>query len=244
LAAAGVRHAFNLRSGGVSREPFATFNLGRAVGDEPASVEENHRRFAAACGHAPNALYEVSQVHGAGARVVSASELPAQVRREQGDALVAPRGGIAIGVRVADCVALLIADVSGGAVAAIHAGWRGTVAGVVEAGVGVLLAAGAEPGALRAALFPHIRRCCFEVGDDVAAQLLACSPDPDVVDRSQGRPHVDLTAIVRAKLARLGVSGGAIDDVSGCTRCEPARFFSFRRDGQRSGRHLAAIVSG
>lgn len=243
LVRAGVRHAFNLRTGGASEGPYATFNLGRAVGDDAGCVEENHRRFADAVGYRPGALYELSQVHGAGVRVVSADDVPAQVRRGEGDALVAPRGGIAVGVRVADCAALLIADVQSGAVLAVHAGWRGTVAGVLEAGVRALLDQGGAASALRVALFPHIRRCCFEVGDEVAVQLRACSPDPDVVDRSRAKPHVDLTAILRAKLALLGVAPDAIDDIAGCTRCEPERFFSFRRDGQRSGRHLAAIVS-
>jgi YfiH family protein len=244
LSRVGVRHAFNLRTGGASEGPYASFNLGRAVGDDPGCVEENHRRFAEVMGYRAGSLYELSQVHGAGVRIVTAAEAPSQIRREEGDALVAGRGGLAIGVRVADCAAILIADAKCGAVAAIHAGWRGTVAGVLEAGVRRLLDQGSEPGALRVALFPHIRRCCFEVGDEVALQLRACSPDPDVVDRSRAKPHVDLTAILRAKLGVLGVRPDAIDDVAGCTRCEIARFFSFRRDGQRSGRHLAAIVSG
>jgi YfiH family protein len=243
LVRAGVRHAFNLRTGGASEGAYASFNLGRAVGDDAGCVEENHRRFAEAAGYKAGALYELSQVHGAGVRVVSAEDAPPQVRRNEGDALVAPRGGLAIGVRVADCAALLMIDTQSGAVAAIHAGWRGTAAGVLEAGVRRLLDQGGAASALRVALFPHIRRCCFEVGDEVALQLRACSPDPDVVDRSRAKPHVDLTAILRAKLAVLGVAPDAVDDIPGCTRCEPERFFSFRRDGQRSGRHLAAIVS-
>jgi hypothetical protein len=244
LRRAGVRHAFNLRTGGTSGGPFESFNLGRAVGDEAAAVDENHRRFAAAAGYQVGALYELSQVHGARVRLAAAHELPQSVRLEEGDALVAPRGAIAIGVRVADCVPVLIADAHTGAVAAIHAGWRGTVAGVLEAGVHALSALGAEPSALSVALFPHIRACCFEVGDEVAQQLQACSPDPNVVDRSRAKPHVDLAAILRAKLRALDVPASAVDDVAGCTRCEAERFFSFRRDGRRSGRHLAAIVSG
>jgi YfiH family protein len=244
LQGEGVRHGFNLRTGGVSEGAYASFNLGRAVGDEAARVDENHRRFSSAVGYGGGALYEVSQVHAAGVRQVSPVEDAVLVRRYEADALVAPRGAIAIGVRVADCVPLLIADVAGGAVAAIHAGWRGTVAGVVEAGVHALLAIGdGDPRALRVAMFPHIRRCCFEVGDDVAFALQAASPDPSAIDRSRKKPHVDLAAILRAKLGELGVGAAAIDDVPGCTRCEPERFFSFRRDGQRSGRHLAAIVS-
>jgi YfiH family protein len=131
-------------------------------------------------------------------------------------------------------------------VAAIHAGWRGTVRGVVEAGVRALLGAGSgRPEQLRAAIFPHIRACCFEVGEDVAQELLDATPGGDlaVIDRSRAKPHVDLAAIVSAKLHALGLERGHVEQVEGCTRCEPQRFFSYRRDGKRSGRHLAAIVS-
>jgi YfiH family protein len=243
LAGLGVRHGFNLRTGGVSAPPFDSNNLGRSVGDDPERVAENHRRFAAAVGYAPTTLYETSQVHGSAVWVLGMGEPPAQARIREADALLAPAGGHALGVRVADCVPVLVHDTRGGAVCAIHAGWRGTVRGVIESGVSALLARGSEPSALRAAIFPHIRSCCFEVGDDVAGELRAASPDPTVVDRSREKPHVDLTAIVIAKLLALGLSRSALDDVPGCTRCEPERFFSFRRDGQRSGRHLAAIVS-
>lgn len=241
----GFSHGFNLRTGGSSAAPFASFNLGRAVGDDPAHVDENHRRFALALGYGVDSLYETSQVHGAFVRAVSAGDDPNTVRRDEADALLATRAGATVGVRVADCAPVLLADADSGAVAAVHAGWRGTALGVVECATRALLAAGhAEPTRLVAAIFPHIRRCCFEVGEDVAQTLLASSPDPDVVDRSRTRPHVDLGAIIAAKLQALGVPAVQVDSVPGCTRCEPERYFSFRREGQRSGRHLAAIVAG
>jgi YfiH family protein len=229
----------------VSEGPYASLNLGRSVGDQPEHVAENLRRFAHAVGYQPDALFETSQVHGAQVRAVVPGEDPTLARRTEADALVAPAGGIAIGVRIADCVPLLIVDDASGAVAAIHAGWRGTVRGVVEAGIAALVAIGKNAAPeLRAALFPHIGVCCFEVGDDVAAPLAALHPDPaSVVDRSREKPHVDLARIVTAKLLACGLAADAIDRVPGCTRCEPERFFSFRRDGQRSGRHVAAIVS-
>jgi YfiH family protein len=244
LERSGVAHGFNLRTGGVSEGPFASLNLGRSVGDQPERVAENLRRFARAVGYQADALFETSQVHGAAVRVIAPGDDPARVRLDEADVLVAPAGGFAIGVRTADCVPLLIAADSG-AVAAVHAGWRGVVAGAVEAGVQALLAIGGNaPRSLRAAFFPHIEVCCFEVGGDVAEQLAALHPDPaSVVDRSRQKPHVDLARIVTAKLLACGLAADAIDRVPGCTRCEPERFFSFRRDGQRSGRHIAAIVS-
>jgi hypothetical protein len=195
-------------------------------------------------GYAPNCLYEASQVHGSGVHVVRSPESIGEVRLQEADALVAAPGGIGIGVRIADCVPVLVVDLQSGAVAAIHAGWRGTVRGVVEAGVESLLRHGCgEPGALVAAIFPHIERCCFEVGDDVAQTLQQAARSAAVVDRSRAKPHVDLAAIVVGKLMALGLRADQIEQVPGCTRCEPERFFSYRRDGKRSGRHLCAIVS-
>ena len=245
LSALGFRHGFNLRTGGASTgAPYASFNLGRSVGDDPVQVDENHRRFARAIGYTPDELYEVSQVHGSAAELADRALDPSAFRAREAAGVIAPPGQLCAAVRVADCAPVLLADVESGAVAALHAGWRGTVAGVLESGCAALLHAGSgRRGALRAAIFPHIRRCCFEVGDDVAAQLRAASPDPDVVDASRHKPHVDLGAILRAKLAALGVAPENVDDVPGCTRCEPDRFFSFRRSGKQSGRHLCAIVS-
>lgn len=246
LSGLGAAHGFNLRTGGLSEGAYASFNLGRSVGDEPGRVEQNLARFAAAVGYGHGALYETSQVHGAAVHVVAKGSQARHVRALEADALVAPAGGVAVGVRTADCVPVLLVDTHSGAVAAVHAGWRGTVRGVVEAGVRALLAHGAgDARALRAAVLPHIRRCCFEVGEEVALELLDATPgrDASVIDRTHDKPHVDLTAIVSAKLCALGVATEAIDVVAGCTRCEPERFFSFRRDGKQSGRHLAAIVS-
>jgi YfiH family protein len=244
LAGLGFRHGFNLRTGGTSQPPFSSFNLGRSVGDDPARVAENHGRFALAVGYPLGALYETSQAHGCAVCTVAPGDDLRAVRARGADALVTGPGAAAIGVRIADCVPVLLADVRSGAVSAIHAGWRGTVRGVVEAAAAALLETGSgDPAGLCAAIFPHIGPCCFEVGDDVAQSLLAASPDLGVVDRSRHKPHVDLRAIISAKLAALGVSAAQIEQVPGCTRCEPERFFSYRRDGQRSGRHLAAIVS-
>jgi YfiH family protein len=245
LSGAGFAHGFSLRGGGVSRPPFDSLNLGRSVGDDAASVAENHLRLARQVGYAPERLFELSQVHGRQVRRVGVHELPEQVRREEGDALCTRERGLAVGVRAADCLPLLLADPETRAVAAVHAGWRGTVANVVPAAVQALIELTSAPAhRLLAAVFPHIRACCFEVGDEVALQLTASSDAAQVVRRDQLRPHVDLAAVVRAQLLALGISATCIDDVAGCTRCEPERFFSFRRDGQASGRHLGVIVAG
>jgi copper oxidase (laccase) domain-containing protein len=135
----------------------------------------------------------------------------------------------------------LLADRRSGAVAAAHAGWRGAVQGIVSASIEALRALAPDPD-LIAAIGPHISLAAFEVSEDVAETILKASRDPDIVDRSRPKPHLDLRRMLRAELRWQGLKDAAIDDVWGCTVLEPERFFSFRRDGKASGRHLSAIV--
>jgi hypothetical protein len=153
------------------------------------------------------------------------------------DALIARRPGIRVGVRTADCVPILIEAPADGACAAVHAGWRGLVAGVVEATVDALGARAIEPDALRAAIGPCIGPCCFEVGDEVAVRF-----DGFVVKgRAGARPHVDLPAAARAALRRAGVLAVDAGPVA-CTRCDPRRYHSYRRDGPGTPQHLSHIA--
>jgi polyphenol oxidase len=187
---------------------------------------------------APRTLYQANQVHGAA--VLRGEGDVAALRLRSADALVA-RAPFAVGVRVADCVPVLVGALETGSVAAIHAGWRGVVLGVVPAALAELANDG---GARRVvAIGPCIGPCCFEVGGDVADQIAAASHGADVVVRRAGeKAYVDLRAAVRAQLAALGVAADDVEDVPGCTKCDAARFFSFRRDGANAGRHLAAIA--
>ncbi|HJL01891.1 MAG TPA: peptidoglycan editing factor PgeF [Polyangiaceae bacterium LLY-WYZ-15_(1-7)] len=238
----GFAHGFALRTGGVSAPPFDSLNLGRGLGDAPDAVAENHRRLAEAVGY--GRLFELSQVHGRRVRAVGAGEDPVAVRQEEGDALFATEPGVAVGVRVADCAPLLIADPGTGAVAAVHAGWRGVEARIAEAAIEALEEIGASREALLVAIGPHIRLGWFEVGEEVAERLEAVAHGVTCVDRTTGdKPHVDLTAILFAQLAALGVARARIDDLGGCTYADRSRFFSYRRDGKATGRHLAVIVA-
>jgi hypothetical protein len=246
LSRAGFRHGFSVRTGGVSPPPFDALNLARNVGDTPEAVSENHRLFAGEVGYAPERLYEVSQVHGAVVERADVALEPPAFRKREADALVLAETGYAVGVRVADCVPVLLAHAGSGAVSAVHAGWRGVVQGVVPAAIRALCTlAQAEPRELLCAIGPHIGPESFEVGDEVARELAQVAPhDARVVIAREPRPHVHLERAVRAQLLGLGVTPENIERVPGCTFREPNRFFSFRRDGARSGRHLAAIVAG
>jgi YfiH family protein len=241
LREAGFRHAFFTRNGGVSVGAYRSLSFSIAAGDDAGHVAQNLERAAVALGVASARIHFLSQVHGRVTHTLSGSESQAELIRVEGDALVSRASGLACGVRSADCVPVLLADRRSGAVAAAHAGWRGAVAGVVSSAVLALRALAPNPD-LVAAIGPHISLAAFEVSEDVAETLLKASRDPGIVDRTRAKPHVDLRRMLRAELRDLGFADGSIDDVWGCTVLEPARFFSFRRDGKASGRHLSAIV--
>jgi YfiH family protein len=237
LRRAGFSHGFSTRVGGVSEGAFASLSFG--AGDEAERVAENVRRFATAVGFDPRALRQVTQVHGA--RAVDANTMKdEQTAREEGDALFLAPGGAsharAVGVRVADCVPVLVATRDRGEIAAIHAGWRGIAGGVVAAAMARL-----EGREKVAAIGPCIGPCCFEVGAEVVPRVLAAAGDDGaIVARRDGtKAYLDLRLAVRRQLESAGALD--IEDVPGCTRCEKERFFSYRRDGERSGRHLAVI---
>ncbi|MFZ5889935.1 MAG: peptidoglycan editing factor PgeF [Myxococcota bacterium] len=243
LTRAGFRHAFFTRRGGVSKNEFASLNFSVAVGDDAANVDENLWRAAQALGVGRGRVYFASQVHGVDATCAEPSIAFEDFVCREADVVFGHSPEVACGVRTADCVPILLAAERSGHVAAVHAGWRGVVRGAVQAGLAALGRASGDVSDVIAAIGPHISLSAFEVSEDVAAELVAASPDPDVVERSRARPHVDLRRIVHAQLETRGISRTRIDDVWGCTYSEPDRFFSFRRDGKRSGRHLSAIVA-
>lgn len=242
LAQSGFAHAFFTRAGGVSQPPWDTLNFATATGDDPAAVRENFARAAQLLGVAAPRLYVVSQVHGVAAQVIRGDEDRDELMRAVGDITLSRAPGVACGVRTADCVPILIADRTSGAVAAIHSGWQGTVVNAAAAGVRALRELIGDRGDLIAAIGPHIEACCFEVGPDVAAELAACSSLGEAAVIPGAKAHVNLRAIVRAQLEAEGIAATAIDDVHGCTVGDRERFHSFRRDGKASGRLLSAIV--
>jgi len=242
-------HGFSTRAGGVSAAPFDSLNMGARWGDAAANVEENRRRLLQAVG-AAGPLHVVRQVHGAAVARVRAGDDPSAIARIEADALITDDPGVALGVFVADCIPALIVDPRTGAVAAAHAGWRGTVAGVLPSVVRALVdELGSRPDDLRVVLGPAIGSCCFEVGAEVVAAFageLGGAADAGVVIPSPrglpGKWHVDLKAANRLLLARAGVAPGAIDDAGTCTSCDRTRFFSYRRDRDRTGQQMGIVA--
>lgn len=175
------------------------------------------------------------QVHSA--EVLAARE----GRSGEGDALVGT-GGLALSVVTADCVPVMIA--AGPRVAAVHAGWRGIAGGVVPAAIDRLVAEAetggdnADPAAWSAWIGPAIGPCCYQVGPDVADRVAAATTAEAVVPRP-GRPHLDLPVAVLAQLVRAGL--GTVRPLLWCTRCNPDRLHSYRREGPATGRNQAFI---
>jgi YfiH family protein len=240
LSAEGVAHGFSVRTGGASGGPFSSLNLGLSVGDDESAVRENHQRLQSAAGLGRIATGH--QVHGD--RVVDArlrEIFPPTVPQEDGaDALLALAEG-AVGVRVADCAPILLH--AGGAVAAVHSGWRGTRLEIAGRAVRALQhASGANPAEVLAAIGPCIGRCCYEVSPDLAA-VFRGQFGPEAADdpARNPKPHLDLRYCIERSLLQAGVPEERIEQVEGCTSCDIDAFFSHRRDKGRTGRHLAFI---
>lgn len=248
-------HGFTTREGGVSPAPYHSLNLGMRWGDTQENVLENRRRVRMACG--ADQVYLVRQIHGAAVLPVTADTPPELIAAGQADALISNVAGVALAVFTADCVPLLLADPTTGAVAAVHAGWRGVVAGVAPAAVAALRDSfGSRAADLSVALGPAIGPCCFEVGPEVVAAFDAQVPGAraagaldqggaQVGAQPGGRPHIDLKRALRVQLEAAGITSANIDAAGDCTMCDPAgRFYSYRRDNTLTGQHMSIIVAG
>jgi hypothetical protein len=157
----------------------------------------------------------------------------------EGDALITDHPGTLVGVRTADCVPVLLVDMRRRAVAAVHAGWRGSADQIVRNAIDALHTKyGSAPADVYAAIGPCIRECCYEVGPDVAQKFAAWFPDLASI---ASPVRINLARVNRLQLERAGVPSGQIYDSGMCTRCMAEDFHSYRRDGAKSGRMISAI---
>ncbi len=219
---------FMTREGGVSHGLYRSFNLAYWVGDDPGSVRTNWERWHAAYpGLRPIRLQQVhgSLVH----RVAMADDGTVRI----GDGMVTAAPGIALAIFTADCVPVLMVEPDSGVLGALHAGWRGTLAGIVQEGVNAMAMLGARVDRIRAALGPAIGSCCFEVDAALAARFIAKIPTAAAFCHAgrSGKKHLDLRAIVRSQLQLAGADAGEIVETGPCTRCNSERFFSRRAAG-------------
>jgi purine-nucleoside/S-methyl-5'-thioadenosine phosphorylase / adenosine deaminase len=225
----GFLAAFTERIGGASEDPYSSLNLGSEVGDAPEAVLENRRRLGAALG--VGELASARQVHGTAVLEVTGREAaPAEA-----DALVTTRRSLPLAVMTADCVPVALASEAEGMVAAVHVGWRGLVAGIVQRALRLF----GKPREVVAAIGPAIGPCHYEVGPEVVEAVRRAAGDSTVASPASGRPHLDLEATVEGVLRAGDVQ--AVERSGACTACEPARFFSHRRDGITGRQAMVAV---
>src|SRR5712692_7339062 len=241
LEAAGFLIAFTERTGGTSQSPFRSLNLGLRTDDERAAVLQNRRRVCEALGVSSFAVGQ--QVNGArcarvGPKRAGAGFTDAADAFGATDALITTSRDVALAALVADCVPVALVDPARGALAVVHAGWRGIAAGIL----GASLRRFAEPGEVRAVIGPAIGPDHYSVGEDVALAVSAASDAGVNAARRGGQVFLDLPGTVARILKELGVRRE--DSAGTCTACEPRRFFSYRRDGPTGRQALIAVRLG
>jgi hypothetical protein len=237
-----VPHAFSTRIGGVSPAPFDSLNLGNPSGcdvrDTSERIRQNYRLLLRAAGCEGRELLAVHQVHGGG--VVRVTSGRAHDNDTKADALVSDDPARVLSVRVADCVPVLLSTSDGSAVAAIHAGWRGVVAGVTITALDMLRSHGNH---VVAAIGPSIGFEAFEVGPEVIEEFTRLfGPDAPIRQDADGKGRVDLRECLRRQLFAAGVPDDRIDCSDRCTHTDADEFFSHRRDKGISGR-MAAVIA-
>ncbi len=244
-ALSGALHGFTTRYGGVSEGRLSSLNLGVHRGDSPENVWKNYEILGNALGFSPADVVMTHQVHSDIVRRVGRENRGEGLLRPvpcDCDGLITDAPGTVLAVFSADCTPIALFDPVRRAVGAVHAGWRGTAAGIVRSAVERMRAEfGCEPGNLRAAIGPCIGPCCFETGPEVPAAMLAAlgSAAEEFCRPSGEKYYVNLKALNRLWLNRCGVT--QIDVSPDCTHCRPDRFWSHRTVGFDRGAQAAVI---
>ncbi|PJA31261.1 MAG: peptidoglycan editing factor PgeF [Zetaproteobacteria bacterium CG_4_9_14_3_um_filter_53_7] len=233
----GVNGLFTRRSGGISPPPFDSQNFAYGLGDPDANVDCNLNRLikqAGLSGHPHQAV----QIHAADALYCSGS---GSMHEQPADILLTDQCNTPVAVRTADCLPILLADPQAGIVVAAHAGWRGTVAQVAAKAVSQMLDRGADIEHIVASLGPCIGPCCFAIGEEAALALSHCCHGAARFVSGSEQKHADLWQINRLQLLQKGLKQAHIELFRVCTCCNADSFFSYRRNGRHSGRHLGVV---
>jgi len=240
----GLRHGFSTRRGAVSPMSESAFDLGQAPWAISDITRNHRRRFISALHLDDMTLATLRQVHSG--KFIIIKEKSDQGNPLEGDALLTREKKIALAVMVADCLPVLAADPVAGVIAAIHAGWRGILARVVEEAIaGLKNTFGVRESDLHIAIGPGIRACCFEVGREVVDLF-----EQNYGGHSFAKPHpdhpekwlLDLRAAMDVQLADCGINNKNIYDLAACTCCNTGEFFSYRAEGACAGRMMAVIA--
>lgn len=241
LTAAGVPHGFFTRAGGVSTGIYEGLNAGVGSKDDPTAVAENRRRVAAHFGTEPGHLNGCYQIHSAVARV---AEGPWNGDRPEGDAVVSAEPGLLCSVLTADCVPILMADPETRIVAAVHAGWKGALGGVVHSAVSAMQALGAEPRRILAVVGPCIASASYEVGVDFEDRFIHHDPGSDRFfhpGETDDKRQFDLPGFVLWRLQQAGVGQAVWTGHDTCADAD--RFFSNRRAFQHNEPDFGRLIS-
>lgn len=244
LVHARIAHGFFGRAGGVSDGIFSTLNCGLGSTDAPENARENRARAVAALAAPPPVLLTLHQIHSGEAVIVEEAWTG---QGPKADGMATRKPGLALGVLAADCMPFLFADAEAGVVGAAHAGWRGALAGVLEATIAAMTRLGARPDRIAAALGPCLRPPNFEVGLELVESFTGKYPQAErffLPAESPDKRQLDLAAFGRWRCAESGVD--AFDDLKVCTLARAGDYFSYRasrRAGEPDyGRNLSAIA--
>lgn len=237
---------FTTRHEGVSRPPYNSLNLGLNTQDQQANVEGNRSLLARALGVSQEALVTPRQVHGCDILVINeANEDFSHFLSVEGDAVITNQPNVLIGICVADCAPIIISDPVKKVVAVVHAGWKGTAAGLVAKTVaGMKSEFGCIPAQLHAAIGPCIQKCCYEVDEPVKKAFAqgGIAWDSCAEAAETGKWQLDLAAANRQLLTQAGVLDGSIQSSEQCVCCHSEQFFSYRRDKEEAGRQMGFIM--
>jgi polyphenol oxidase len=237
----GLLHGFMGRRGGKSVGRYAGLNTSYRVGDDPKVVSQNVCDMKLAVGIHDGKIVTMRQVHGDNIIEVKDRQLK---EAGEADGMVTAESGIYLGILTADCVPLLFIAPKQRLAAAVHAGWRGTLAGIAQKTVRLFEDQyGVTADGLEVALGPSIGVCCYEVKDDVAAPLMkkwGSLTTPSVAVK-EGKSFINLSRLNRDILREAGVPGKQLIQVGPCTRCTADDFFSYRREGGETGRQISVI---
>ena len=246
--AGGVAHGFSTRLGGVSEGMWASLNLGTKRGDDPDHVRENCRRFLSAIGAEGGKLVKTNQVHGCTVRVVTSADWKEDICEPvsfEADGLMTAMPGVTLMISSADCIPVLFYDPARRVVAAAHAGWRGTAAGIVTRVVERMEEVyGCDPSDILAAIGPGICANCFETHEDVPNAMMA-SMGTSVLQHIQikenGKFSVNLKGINAQLLEMAGLREENISVCDACTACDTEKYWSHRKVGNNRGSMASAI---
>ncbi len=237
--------AFTTTRGGESPDdPYGRFSLCHYTGDTAGHVATCRRALADRLSISPERLIVPRQTHSSNVAIIT-GDMPLPTLLEETDAVVTDVPQLAIGVNTADCVPLLLFDPAARVIAAVHAGWRGTVARIAAKAVAATSSLGATPRHIRVIIGPCICPDCFEVGYEVVEQFAEAGfPVADIASRhpGTGKQHIDLREANHIVLVDSGILAENIAPAVGCSRCNPDRYFSARRLGIASGRTFTGVM--